>query len=90
MLAVRLEQYGRMPVVAEVPEPELQGDDDVVVRVEGAGVCRTDLHAFHGERAMTHAHYLALVGARGNFQYVGQGLRLRDERMIAPHLARLR
>ena len=51
MLAVRLEQYGRTPVVAEVPEPVLQGDDDVIVQVEGAGVCRTDLHAFHGELA---------------------------------------
>ncbi|MCW2703897.1 MAG: alcohol dehydrogenase [Blastococcus sp.] len=51
MLAVRLEQYGRTPVVAEVPEPVLQGDNDVIVQVEGAGVCRTDLHAFHGELA---------------------------------------
>jgi NAD+-dependent secondary alcohol dehydrogenase Adh1 len=51
MLAVRLEEYGRTPVVAEVPEPELQGDDDVLVQVEGAGVCRTDLHAVHGELA---------------------------------------
>lgn len=51
MLAVRLEEYGRTPVVAEVPEPELRGDDDVLVQVEGAGVCRTDLHAVHGELA---------------------------------------
>lgn len=51
MLAVRLEEYGRTPAVAEVPEPELRGDDDVLVQVEGAGVCRTDLHAVHGELA---------------------------------------
>jgi NAD+-dependent secondary alcohol dehydrogenase Adh1 len=51
MLAVRLEQHGRMPVVAEVPEPVLTEDDDVIVAVEGAGVCRTDLHAIHGELA---------------------------------------
>lgn len=51
MLAVRLEQYGVTPVVAEVPEPVLQRDDDVIVAVQGAGVCRTDLHAVHGELA---------------------------------------
>ncbi|MCW2721534.1 NAD(P)-dependent alcohol dehydrogenase [Pseudonocardia sp.] len=51
MLAVRLEQYGQIPVVADVPEPVLQGADDVIVAVEGAGVCRTDLHAVHGELA---------------------------------------
>ncbi|MEV7968681.1 NAD(P)-dependent alcohol dehydrogenase [Sphaerisporangium sp. NPDC088356] len=51
MLAVRLEQYGVTPVVADVPEPDLIDDDDVIVQVEGAGVCRTDLHAVHGELA---------------------------------------
>jgi NAD+-dependent secondary alcohol dehydrogenase Adh1 len=51
MLAVRLEQYGHPPVVTEVPDPHLQGESDVIVQVEGAGVCRTDLHAINGELA---------------------------------------
>jgi NAD+-dependent secondary alcohol dehydrogenase Adh1 len=51
MLAVQLEQYGRIPSVTDVPEPVLEGDDDVIVAVEGAGICRTDLHTIHGELA---------------------------------------
>jgi NAD+-dependent secondary alcohol dehydrogenase Adh1 len=32
----------------EVPEPEIQTDSDVIVRIGGAGVCRTDLHVIEG------------------------------------------
>jgi NAD+-dependent secondary alcohol dehydrogenase Adh1 len=32
----------------EVPEPELKKDTDVLVRIGGAGVCRTDLHVIEG------------------------------------------
>ncbi|MFF5988049.1 NAD(P)-dependent alcohol dehydrogenase [Prauserella flavalba] len=44
MKAVRLHAYHRQPVVEEVPEPTASGPFDVVVRIGGAGVCRTDLH----------------------------------------------
>jgi NAD+-dependent secondary alcohol dehydrogenase Adh1 len=49
MKAVRLHEYHRDPVVEEVPEPEARGPLDVVVRVGGAGVCRTDLHIILGQ-----------------------------------------
>lgn len=32
----------------EVPEPEIEEPDDVIVKVGGAGVCRTDLHLIQG------------------------------------------
>jgi NAD+-dependent secondary alcohol dehydrogenase Adh1 len=32
----------------EVPEPEIQSQTDVVIRIGGAGVCRTDLHVIEG------------------------------------------
>jgi NAD+-dependent secondary alcohol dehydrogenase Adh1 len=32
----------------EVPEPKLNKDTDVIVRIGGAGVCRTDLHVIEG------------------------------------------
>ena len=32
----------------EVPEPKLLNDTDVLVRIGGAGVCRTDLHVIEG------------------------------------------
>ncbi|WP_410598173.1 NAD(P)-dependent alcohol dehydrogenase [Amycolatopsis sp. lyj-90] len=44
MKAVRLHSYHRQPVVEEVPEPRATGPFDVVVKIGGAGVCRTDLH----------------------------------------------
>src|SRR5260221_1390961 len=32
----------------QVPEPELEKSTDVIVRIGGAGVCRTDLHVIEG------------------------------------------
>lgn len=34
--------------IEEVPKPEISEPDDVIVRVGGAGVCRTDLHIVQG------------------------------------------
>jgi NAD+-dependent secondary alcohol dehydrogenase Adh1 len=49
MRAVRLHDYHQKPVIDEVPEPKVQGPLDVVVRIGGAGVCRTDLHIIEGQ-----------------------------------------
>jgi NAD+-dependent secondary alcohol dehydrogenase Adh1 len=51
MKAVRLHEYDQRPVVEEVPEPEVSGPFDVVVKVGGAGLCRTDLHIVEGQWA---------------------------------------
>jgi NAD+-dependent secondary alcohol dehydrogenase Adh1 len=48
MKAVRLHAYQEPPTVDEVAEPEVTGPLDVIVRVGGAGVCRTDLHIRDG------------------------------------------
>ena len=49
MKAVRLHAYHQTPVVEEVPEPTITGPMDVIVKVGGAGVCRTDLHILEGQ-----------------------------------------
>jgi NAD+-dependent secondary alcohol dehydrogenase Adh1 len=49
MKAVRLRQYGEYPVVEEIAEPEITTPYDVIVRIGGAGVCRTDLHIIEGQ-----------------------------------------
>ena len=49
MKAVRLHEYHGMPVVEEVPEPTITSPLDVIVKVGGAGVCRTDLHIIEGQ-----------------------------------------
>ena len=51
MKAVRLHQYDQWPSVDEIPEPEITGPLDVIVRIGGAGLCRTDLHIWEGQWA---------------------------------------
>ena len=49
MKAVRIHGYHQQPVVDEVPEPSVKGPLDVVIKIGGAGVCRTDLHIIEGQ-----------------------------------------
>src|SRR3984957_5146579 len=49
MKAVRLHKFHSTPVIDEVPEPKVTGPLDVIVKIGGAGVCRTDLHIIEGQ-----------------------------------------
>ena len=49
MKAVRLHAFHQQPVIDEVSEPKIAGPLDVIVKVGGAGVCRTDLHIIEGQ-----------------------------------------
>ena len=49
MRAVRLHGYHQEPVIDEVPEPTIKSPLDVIVKIGGAGVCRTDLHIIEGQ-----------------------------------------
>ena len=51
MKAVRLHGYHEQPVVEEVPSRTSRARFDVIVKVGGAGVCRTDLHIIEGQWA---------------------------------------
>jgi NAD+-dependent secondary alcohol dehydrogenase Adh1 len=51
MKAVRLLEYNHHPKVMSVPEPAITGPHDVIVRIGGAGLCRTDLHIIEGQWA---------------------------------------
>ena len=48
MKAARLHAYEQPLQVDSVPEPQLGGHHDVIVRIGGAGLCRTDLHIIEG------------------------------------------
>lgn len=49
MKAARLHAYGDDRLhLDEVPDPTIEGPFDVIVRIGGAGVCRTDLHVMEG------------------------------------------
>src|SRR5437667_3175957 len=49
MKAVRLHKFHTQPVIDDVPEPTISGPFDVIVKIGGAGVCRTDLHIMEGQ-----------------------------------------
>jgi alcohol dehydrogenase len=73
MKAVVYDAYGRMPVLADVPEPACP-EGGVVIAVRATGVCRSDWHAWKGHDpvALPHVpgHELAGVVAE-----VGAGVR---------------
>ena len=48
MIAARLHAYHDQLKVEEIPEPQITGPHDVIVRIGGAGLCRTDLHIVEG------------------------------------------
>ena len=47
MRAVTFQTPGEVRV-EERPDPELEGRSDALIRVEGTGVCGSDLHIYHG------------------------------------------
>lgn len=49
MKAVRFVGVGQAPELVEVAKPEPAAPDDVIVRIAGAGVCRTDIHILDGQ-----------------------------------------
>jgi NAD+-dependent secondary alcohol dehydrogenase Adh1 len=51
MRAVQVVGYHTKLQLADIPEPKIQGPLDVIVRIGGAGVCRTDLHILEGQWA---------------------------------------
>ena len=44
MKAARIFDYHQPLRIVDVPEPRISGPTDVIVKIAGAGVCRTDLH----------------------------------------------
>ena len=51
MRAVRVVAYHQPLEMDDVPAPEITGPHDVLVRIGGAGVCRTDIHILEGQWA---------------------------------------
>ncbi len=51
MKAVRVHEYGKQPSLDDIAEPTIEGPLDVLVKVDAAGVCRTDLHIIEGQWA---------------------------------------
>lgn len=48
MKAVQIVGYNEPVKLVDAPEPKIESPMDVIVRIGGAGVCRTDLHILEG------------------------------------------
>ena len=70
MKALRVHSYGQPPRLDEVLEPQMTGPDDVIVRIGGAGLRRTDLHIIDGWLAGTIPAELPLVLGHENAGWV--------------------
>ena len=51
MRAVQVVGYHTKLQLTDIPEPKIHGPLDVIVKIGGAGVCRTDLHILEGQWA---------------------------------------
>jgi NAD+-dependent secondary alcohol dehydrogenase Adh1 len=70
MRAVQVVGYHEGLKMAEVPAPVVTGPFDVVVRIGGAGVCRTDLHILEGQWAETSQVHLPYTIGHENAGWV--------------------
>jgi NAD+-dependent secondary alcohol dehydrogenase Adh1 len=70
MKAIRVHAYGQPPRLDEVPEPRVTAPDDVIVKIGGAGLCRSDLHILDGWLADAIPAELPLVLGHENAGWV--------------------
>jgi NAD+-dependent secondary alcohol dehydrogenase Adh1 len=68
--AVRVHDYHTDPKIDDIAEPQLQGPLDVIVKIGGAGVCRTDLHILEGQWAAAMNPQLPYVIGHENAGWV--------------------
>ncbi|SNS96401.1 NAD+-dependent secondary alcohol dehydrogenase Adh1 [Geodermatophilus pulveris] len=91
MKAVRVHEYHADPRIDDIPEPQLQGPLDVIVKIGGAGVCRTDLHILEGQWAELQNPDLPYVIGHENAGWVhavGEGVTnvaVGDTVILHPH-----
>lgn len=70
MKAARLHSYNQSLVVEDIPEPKIDGPSDVIVRIGGAGVCRSDIHVIQGLFEGAPGHVLPLTLGHENAGWV--------------------
>jgi NAD+-dependent secondary alcohol dehydrogenase Adh1 len=73
MKAARMHAYGEALRLEDVPEPEITGPFEVIVRIGGAGLCRTDLHFIEGMWAEQAGVDRRAFRARARERRLGRG-----------------
>ena len=78
MRAVRIHAYHEPVRYEEVPDPEILGPGEVLIKIAGAGVCRTDLHIVEGiwRDALGDPRLPYIIGHEnaGHIHQVGSGV----------------
>jgi NAD+-dependent secondary alcohol dehydrogenase Adh1 len=70
MIAARLHAYHEPLAVEQIAEPQIIAPHDVIVRIGGAGLCRTDLHVQEGQWAAKSGVELPYVLGHENAGWV--------------------
>ena len=80
----------------DVPDPKIEKSNDVIVRIGGAGVCRTDLHIIEGVWRVatdpTGNELLPLIMGHENAGWIEEvgseveGLKKGDPVIVHPHI----
>jgi len=85
MRAALLREYHRPLELVERPVPEPAHPNDVLVRVGGAGVCATDLHAMDGLMEPAGVSLPRVLGHEnaGWVEEVGSGVKVASEAVLA-------
>ena len=85
MRAVVFGEFGAVPEVCDLPDPEVP-DDGVVVRVEATGLCRSDVHAWLGHDGDVRLPHVPGHEFVGTVVGVGAGVRQHrpGERVTVP------
>src|SRR5260370_6649625 len=63
----------------EVPDPEIIGDDDIIVRVDAATICGTDLHILKGDVPAVRTRRILGHEAVGTIIEVANGVQTLSE-----------
>lgn len=81
MHRVAADPAGELVAIEDLGRPRPEAPHDVVVRVAGAGVCRTELHILAGEIPVALPHVLGHENA-GFVEAVGSEVTLPDSTVV--------
>ncbi|NLJ47649.1 MAG: alcohol dehydrogenase catalytic domain-containing protein, partial [Treponema sp.] len=74
MKALVLEEYKRF-AYRDVPDPDLRGPEDVIVRVRAAAICGSDVHGMDGSTGRRRPPVIMGHEAAGDIVRVGSEVR---------------
>ena len=85
MKAVYFEEFGRLPDVTTVPDPEVPADG-VVIQVKATGLCRSDWHGWMGHDSDVHLPHVPGHELAGVVEAVGTNVHTwqRGDRVTLP------